>query len=274
MQSWLINGQPGELIAARNRGLAYGDGLFETIAVRAGGARLIERHLERLATSCARLAIPAPSANVLAGEIESLCRGCERGTIKVVITRGDGPRGYGYTDGLRPTRLVGFDADNAVVARSPARVVSCRTPSSTNSALAGMKTLNRLDSVLARAELRQSRADEGLMWDDHGHVSGGTMCNLFAVHDGRLLTPALDRGGVRGVMRGQVLDVAAHLGLETIECPIDRDLLGKAGEAFLTNALVTLWPIRSIDGHELPDGPVASALIDALDGLGISEATG
>jgi 4-amino-4-deoxychorismate lyase len=269
---WLINGRPGNGISANDRGLAYGDGLFETIAIRDGRPRLIGRHLRRLTSGCERLSIPAPPGSVLVEEIASLSRGVARGTVKIVITRGEGPRGYGIVDGLAPTRLVGFQPQADPSARPAAEVVSCRTPSTINGALAGLKTLNRLDSVLARAELRASGADEGLMWDDRGQVSGGSMSNLFVVHQGRLLTPVLDRGGVRGVMRDEVLDVAAGLGLDVVECAVGREVLAEAGEAFLTNALVTIWPVRSLDGREFARGGIASALSRALAARGIAEA--
>jgi len=250
---WLVNGDPGAGITPQDRGLAYGDGLFETIAWRAGAPRFLALHRERLAAGCARLALPEPPFALVEAEMARLAAGAARGTAKVVITRGPGPRGYAPPAAPAPTRLVGFFRDPEPAPRRPARLVTCATIAATTSTLAGLKTLNRLDSVLGRAECVAAGADEGLLLDDAGLLIGGTMSNVFLVAAGGLRTPRLDRGGVRGIMRSIVLEEARGLGLAATECAIGREQLERAEAVFVTNALVGLWPAGSLDGRALAD---------------------
>lgn len=274
MQTWFVDGQPSVAIGLDDRGLAYGDGLFETIALREAKPRFFDRHMRRLTEGCRRLAIATPSPEVIAADIAKACNVHARGTIKVIITRGSGPRGYGWRDGMRPTRIVGFDPDMG--ARSSLRadgvpVAHCRTRASSNASLAGMKTLNRLDNVLARGELREGGCDEGVMFDGNDRAVGGTMTNLFAVRDGRLLTPALDGAGVRGIMREIVIEGAAGLGIECSETVVTRDDLARAEEMFLTNALIGLWPVSSCGGVEYRVGAVTRSITAELCRRGVEE---
>lgn len=258
MQTWLVDGSPDGRIDAGDRGLAYGDGLFETLAWRGGAARFEALHWERLAAGCRRLGFPAPPLGAIAADLRRLAAGCARGTAKVILTRGTGPRGYAPPPEARPTRIVGFEAEAAPAARRPgARCHSCATVAARSPTLAGMKTLNRLDSVLARAECRAAGTDEGLLWDDGDMLVGGTMTNVFLVADDRLLTPLLDCAGVHGVMRRVAMEEAAALGVPVAETRIGRATLAQARAAFLTNARLGLWPVAGIDGRPL----------DAADGL-------
>lgn len=275
MLAWLVNGQPGNAISADDRGLAYGDGLFETIAIRRGEARFLERHFARLSGGCRRLGFPDPPLQAIGDDVADLIKGQDRGTVKVIFTRGSGPRGYRIPERAEPTRLVGFDAEaRSADEQRPrgARVVSCRTPASCNPALAGLKTLNRLDNVLARSEWQRADADEGLMWDHRGLAVGGTMSNAFLVRKGRLMTPALDGFGILGVMRGIVIEAAAAMGLPVEEREITRREMEEADELFLTNALIGLWPVQCLDGRMIDVGPATRGIADELKAGGVGEA--
>jgi 4-amino-4-deoxychorismate lyase len=275
VQTWLVNGCTGSLIPADDRGLAYGDGLFETIALRRGLPRFLERHMARLAAGCVRLGIPPPASGTIAEEIGLVRAGCEAGTVKVIVTRGTGPRGYRWRPGQMPTRMVGFDPEDGRHHRARGEgvvVVHCRTPASSNPVLAGMKTLNRLDNVLARAEWTNDEdAQEGLMFDSQGCVTGGTMSNLFVVRDGRLLTPALTRCGVRGVMRDLVIEQARAAGIDVTEREIAREELAVADELFLTNALIGLWPVGRCGDRPCRPGDVTRRVATALAQVGVEE---
>lgn len=274
MQTWLVNGQFDHVVEAGDRGLAYGDGLFETIAVRNGAPRFFDRHLARLLDGCRRLNIPDPPAQRIDDEIIQLIAGARHGTAKVIITRGIGPRGYRPPMAARPTRAIGFTPDDGDLPTGhPAgiRVISCRTPVSCNAALAGLKTLNRLDNVLARSEWQDDAVSEGLMCDSGGRLIGGTMSNVFMVRGGRLLTPALDRCGIRGVMRAVVMESATGIGLTAMETEIGAQDLVQADELFLTNALIGLWPISSCAGRPVDIGPVTNAIAANLAARGVAE---
>src|SRR5436190_13609645 len=114
---WLLNGERGRTLDPADRGLAYGDGLFETLAIRRGVPRLFERHLARLQEGCRRLALAAPPPARLRAELAEVTAGAAHGTAKLLITRGGGPRGYRARGGA-PTRLVGFAAEPPAVRRT------------------------------------------------------------------------------------------------------------------------------------------------------------
>ncbi len=210
MSIW-INGRRGTVIDCRDRGLQYGDGLFETMLVRRRRVRLLELHLDRLTDGCKRLRLSIPAA-AIEREIILRARQCQDGVLKLIVTRGRGARGYRPTGDERCTRVL---SQNPVPA-APAGIRTvrlCRTRLGINPDLAGLKTLNRLESVMARAEWRDARIWEGLMRDVEGSVVCGTMSNVFLRRGSTLMTPALDRCGVAGVMRRWVLEQAKELRL-------------------------------------------------------------
>jgi 4-amino-4-deoxychorismate lyase len=140
----------------------------------------------------------------------------------------------------------------------------CATRLGHNPALAGAKHLNRLEQVLARREWNGSAVREALMCDQEDFVVEGVMSNVFVVHAGKLLTPRLDRCGVRGVMRARVLRAAAQLGLEAEEARFGLERVVAADEIFLTNSLIGIWPVAELEGHRFRPGPVTTALMERL----------
>ena len=264
----LVNGRADGTVDILDRGLHYGDGLFETLAVVGGRIQLWDRHLRRLEEGCRRLRLPLPDPAALFGEAQSLCTGRDRAVLKVLLTRGPGARGYRIDrSASAPTRLLLLYSAPAYPAehwRDGVAVRRCATRLGTNPALAGIKHLNRLEQVLARDEWDDPEIAEGLMLDQHERVVSGTMSNVFAVRDGRLLTPALSDCGVAGIMRGLVLETAAGWGVETAQASLVMAELLEADEVFLSNSLFGVWPVRSIDATPLQAGPVARRLAAAL----------
>lgn len=267
MSVW-INGSPAQDLSAFDRGLNYADGLFETMRVRHRGVSHIDRHLDRLSEGCRRLGLDGVDVAVLRGEIAMRAESQSAGTLKLIVTRGVGPRGYRPVVTGAPTRiLISSDARAAdQSAASGVRIRYCRTPASENVALAGLKHLGRLDSVLARGEWSDADIAEGLLRDSRGSVVGGTMTNLFAVHGGKLVTPRIDRAGVRGVMRGVVMDAARDQGLAVSEAPLEASDIVVADELFLTNALIGVWPVRELDGRAYAVGPITRRAQQWADG--------
>jgi 4-amino-4-deoxychorismate lyase len=251
----LVNGSESGVIALADRGLQYGDGLFETIAVRRGRPRLLDLHLARLAAGCARLALPMPERALLEHEIEVVTEADEQ-VVKLVLTRGPAGRGYRAPEKPEPTRIV-----CAYPAPAPreatARVRTCSTPIGLSPALAGIKHLGRLENVMARSEWREARIAEGLMLDPDGHVVCATQSNLFLLREGELLTPLLDRAGVDGVMRRTVLRWARERCIVAREARLRVEDLHRAEEVFLTNALVGAWPVAELDGRPVRQGGLA-----------------
>ena len=245
-----INGRPATTVDYRDRGLQYGDGVFETMRVRRGQVRLLEHHLDRLYRSCKRLKITAPRLSVLRHEIQTMAAARRESLLKLIVTRGVGPRGYRPSGRERCTRvLIQLPLDRAVRQNppEPVRVRVCATPLGLNPALAGLKTLNRLESVMARAEWRDPRIWEGLMRDVEENIVCGTMSNLFLKRGSLLMTPLLDRCGVAGVMRRWVLENAGELRLRPVERRIRWQDLRAAEEVFLSNAVVGVRSVAEIE---------------------------
>lgn len=250
----LINGEPGERVAADDRGLQYGDGLFETLAVRGGVCEFWDRHMQRLMQGCGRLRIPPPSPELLQAEAAQLAGTAESAVLKIIVTRGRGGRGYQAPHRVEPMRLLRiFDmpAHPAHHAEAGVRVRLCDQRLGWNAALAGLKHLNRLEQVLARMEWDDPDIAEGLMLDQAGNVIEGTFTNLFAIIDGRLITPALNRCGVAGIMREVIMELAAA---EAGGCAV-RDIpqaeLQDADGLLLSNSVLGIWPVRELDGRKL-----------------------
>jgi 4-amino-4-deoxychorismate lyase len=269
---WLVNGQTTGVDPA-DRGLAYGDGLFETMAADGGRIRWLDYHFERLEDGCRRLGIDVPARALLREEIAAACPRAGRAAVKLIVTRGAGARGYAPPDPApTPTRIVGisswpdYPSDRYTVG---IRVQTCRLRLAEGSALAGLKHLGRLEQVMASRELRGTDAAQGLLLDVSGRVVSGTSSNLFVVKDGALTTPALTRCGVRGVMRRVVLETAASLGLACRECDIDPADLAAADELFMTNALFGLWPVARLDARSFATGSLTQRLMREL-GYGVA----
>lgn len=263
----LINGRPGSSLEVSDRGLHYGDGVFETMLVRDGRARYFSRHMRRLESGCNCLGIQAPDPSVIAGEIKSLCEEDSRAVAKLIVTRGAGERGYAPPAQAEPRRLVlaypwAEESDLPVSAGIAVRTCSIRL--GINPALAGVKHLNRLEQVLARSEWTDKRIGEGLMFDHDGFLTEGVHSNVFLVSGGRVRTPLLDRCGVAGVMRERVLEIAADAGLSTERCRLVRDDMLAADEVFLTNTLAGILPVNCIDQQRYPVGKITRRLLALL----------
>lgn len=267
MTMHLINGQRTESIDARDRGLHYGDGLFETLAVRAGAPLLWERHMQRLMHGCARLGLPAPDVALLHRETTHVCANAARGVLKIILTRGVGGRGYRCAAST-PTRILTLhpwpDYPDAFKQQG-IKVRICATRLGMNPALAGVKHLNRLEQVLARNEWDDADVPEGLMLDGAGRVIEGTLSNVFAVRDGALLTPDLSQCGVAGVMRALILEQAAAWGIETRVTQFGVEELTAMHEVFVCNSLIGVWPVRELAGAALAVGPLTRRIAAHID---------
>jgi 4-amino-4-deoxychorismate lyase len=274
MDKWLVDGEQSTTLAISDRGLAYGDGLFETIAIRNGACRFMHAHIERLQRGCERLAIPAPDPAQLQREAAALitATNCAHGTLKIIITRGSGPRGYAFAAAaVVPSRIVGISVGTRDAVHDGVRIRFCDTPVSRNPALAGIKSLNRLAQVMARAEWHEPNIAEGLMTDDRGNLIGGTMTNLFIVRNGNLRTPPVTDCGIAGIMRSKVIASATQLGLNVDEMYFSRRELENATEIFLTNCLIGLWPVHAIETLEFTTGPITQQIKSALATAGVTE---
>jgi 4-amino-4-deoxychorismate lyase len=259
--SWL-NGQPCIGLPVHDRGLAYGDGLFETIRVADSQAPLLDRHLQRLRDGCQRLAIPIDT-DELRNELARFFPVLGRGVAKLIVTRGTGQRGYAPPEPCQPQRLLlgsplpAYPPQNALAG---IRLFPCETRLAEQPRLAGIKHLNRLEQVLARAEWHDPAYAEGLMRDMSGRVVEGVFSNLFMVVDGELRTASLVRCGVAGVMRAEIMARASQHGRTVVESDISYAELLQADEVFLCNSLYGIWPVTALAERVWPVGPLTRKL--------------
>jgi 4-amino-4-deoxychorismate lyase len=262
-----VNGAPADAVSALERGLHYGDGLFETMACIGGRVRFLELHLARLARGCAQLNIAGPDPAALARELGSLGAGPARCILKLILTRGPAlARGYAYPQGQAPTRIVLRYpwAGPAVEPAAGVRVRIARLRLAENPALAGIKHLNRLEQVLARAEWDDPEVAEALLFSRSGALISGTMSNVFLVRGASVLTPRLDVCGVAGVMREVVMAVARDCAIPVQEAVLGAADLDAAQEMFLTSSLTGIRRVGEIEGRILAGDTVSRRLQAAL----------
>ena len=269
-----VDGRVAAEVSPLDRGLHYGDGLFETIGCVAGRPRFLDLHLKRLASGCARLAIPAPDPGTLAQEITRAAAKRGGAILKLIVTRGPAhARGYGVSGAEQGTRILLRYPPGPAAAGEGVRVRLGELRLGENPALAGVKHLNRLEQILARLEWSDPGIAEALLFSSSGALVSGCMSNVFLVHGGRLSTPRLDRCGVAGVMREVVGRLAVRHGIEFEQLPLDLEGLNAAEEIFLTNALTGIRPVRELEGRAVPPGPVTRQLQQALAPLFIGKET-
>lgn len=264
----IVNGTPSETLAVRDRACMYGDGVFRTMVLRNGVIRCWRGHYEKLAADCAALELRCPDREALNRDIEQIVARQPDGVVKIVVSRGEGGRGYAVEPAQNVTRLVMATSlpdypENWVTQGVAARTCALRIAHQPR--LAGIKHLNRLENVLARREWHDPEIAEGLMLDRDGSVIEGTMSNLFVRHQQTLSTPDLSRCGVAGLQRARIMRLALRLGLRVQVTDIRLETLLRADEAFLCNSVIGVWPIRALDGARLPVGPAAHALRDMLE---------
>ncbi len=244
----LINGIPDNLLPITDRGLAYGDGVFETFRLIKGEVFLFDRHWWRLTESLKHLNISLPLSET---ELKTAFRTVVAegtGIAKLIVTRGSGGRGYRVPDQSDSQWILqGFPLpeSNSDHYLKGVGVRSCELKLSEQPLLAGMKHLNRLEQVMARSEW-QDEYVEGLMFSRSGALIEATMANLFVVQENLLLTPRLDLCGVQGVMRDAILNAdAAYLpqGTEVKEALLDAHILRNSDAAFICNSVRGIIPL-------------------------------
>ncbi len=249
----LVNGEPGSVISVHDRGLQFGDGVFETIAVQSGEMLCYEAHFARLEAGCRHLSIVCPHRGLLEEEAYRLCRPFASATLKIVVTRGTGRRGYGYPEDISPNRILTVHERPSYPAAYyregvPSYICSRRLTQQPH--LAGIKHLNRLEQVQLRAEIAATPYPEGVALDQDGNVIEGSMSNLFMVKQGKLITPDVSRCGVKGVIRQLIIEQNKAAGIETTIRDIKPEELYEADEVFYCNSLIGIWPVRSIGNKD------------------------
>lgn len=271
LHKFLVNGVCVGVLPVVNRGLNYGDGLFETVFVNHAGTPVcLPLHLKRLQSSCERLNIDCDHSR-LAQEIDQLLVGVDTHSIlKIIVTRGYSGRGYSprHAAGERILSLSIMLKPPKTPPVNGVAVRLCNTRLSVNPLLAGMKHLNRLEQVMARSEWCDPAIAEGLMLDTQGRLIEGTQSNVFLLTAGGLKTPLLHRCGVAGITRAVVMQtLAPQIGMSVCEEDLTMDDLLAADAVFLTNSLMGICPVIKIGCHHKVIDPRVVVLQQALNAL-------
>lgn len=276
-----VNGVLDASVSPLDRGFAYGDGLFETCRLHRGVLTLWSLHQQRLSIGAEQLQIP-----LNLGELDSQRQqillavanaGHQDGVLKLILTRGQGGRGYAPPTDPNPTLcwqfFPGVNPSWEKNARLGIQLRVCDQRLPDNPRLAGLKHLNRLDYVLARSEWTDEYP-EGLLLDQQGYVVEGTVSNLFAWLDGQLCTPSLELAGVAGVMRRYIREtLAPQLGVKVVEQQLTLENLTQARELFVCNSVFGIWPVTRLlpEGLDYPIGQVSRELQSAWQSFVESE---
>lgn len=247
----VINGSKNQLISTLDRGLMYGDGLFETIAVKDGNTQYWEEHLERLQRGCEVLGLDQLDAAQLKQEVFLAIGDESRCIIKIIITRGVGSRGYKPTK-KELTRIVqkypwpesAFNYNQEGV-----DITLCKFRLARQSRLSCIKHLNRLEQVMARSEW-EDEFQEGLVCDTHDLVIEATSSNVFIELKDALITPDLTQCGVDGVMRNKIIEYCIANGIKISIREVDLELLFQADAIMLCNCIIGVWHVKSFDGRK------------------------
>lgn len=246
----LVNGRPDTAIDLSDRGFQFGDGVFTTLLVQDGVPLFAREHLDRLFRDAGILRLPPPDRERLVAEMREIVSGCSSGILKIHWTRGTGGRGYLPPEELSPTRaliLRPTDALSAVLP-SPCKLRWAEMRLGINPVVAGAKHMNRLEQVLARLEWRGAEFDESLLLDSEGFVVEGVATNLFYLDGTTLVTPLLDRAGVRGVMRDLLMQMAKGSGYSVREERVKPESLQHADALILTNSVRGICPVGTLAG--------------------------
>jgi 4-amino-4-deoxychorismate lyase len=278
MADWFSKGEAVEGVSITDRGFQYGDGLFETIAIRNGQPRLLHYHIDRLTRGCKILGINMPSENELTEGLEHALQNSNVLTAyavaKIIISAGVGLRGYGRTFADSPSVLFrAFPAAPVALESYSGGIdtVICKTRLASDSATAGLKTLNRLEQVLARSEFIETGVFEGLTMDAEDNIICGTMSNVFFVNEKSISTPPLDRCGVEGVMRRHIIETLRKQGTDITIRPCAMSDIEEIDEVFLSNSQFGILPVKSCMQMQWGVGEITQNVMSILANNAVPE---
>jgi 4-amino-4-deoxychorismate lyase len=254
-------------VSAADRGFGYGDGVFRTVRLAGGRVAAWHRHATKLADDLARLQLGPPDLLRIEADLADLAAEHPDCVVRITVTGGASTRGYRRRHGAPLCTVLRATLPPVVppeAARAGIELYLCSLRLADQPALAGVKHLNRLEQVLARAEWDDERMPEGLTLDAAGHAICGTMSNLFIAEGKRLATPDLSRCGVAGVQRGRILDWARVAGIPcTIEpLPLARVLAADA--LVVCNSVAGAWWVRQLCDRTFARPAWHAALLDHL----------
>ena len=276
-QSYLINGSFDATISPFDRGFAYGDGVFRTLVMRNGVPESWPQHYQKLVADCAAINIVCPSAELLMSDLQQLflidAQSDKKSSVaKIIITRGEGNRGYTPPAITAPMR---------VVTKSPmpeypetrftdgVNLTVCETRLAAQPLLAGIKSLNRLENVLARMEWNEHTFNDiaisdGILLDANDNVIECTAANIFARFSNTLITPSLTQCGIAGITRQRIIELAHTLSLKISIETFSLEKLLMADEVIICSSLYGAFQVQSIQEKFIKTASLATNIRGAL----------
>jgi branched-chain amino acid aminotransferase len=261
-------------ISVFDHGLLYGDGIFEGIRAYKGTVFKLKEHINRLFQSAhaMMLQMPLTKEKIIDAVLETLRKNKMKDAyIRLVVTRGVGDLGLDprkcpkatviiITGGIvlhgEESKMKGVMAHVSWVRRHPVDATSHE-----------IKSLNYLNSVMAKIEANSAGADEAICLDKNGFVAEGVGENVFIVKNGTVLTPPVCSGALPGITAQVVTKLAAKLGYEVVESNITPYQLLNADEAFFTGTAAEIVPIREVNKRQIGEGkpgPITKKLMTAF----------
>ena len=278
MSLWISNGITVDSIPVDDRSAQYGDGLFETVAIRGGKPRFWDQHMARLRMGCEKIGIEPPSVAAVRADadaaISALEGAAEFATLKIIVSAGSGPRGYGRRQDTRPTNRVGIFPGQPLPVKhyqEGVEVRICATRLAIQPQLAGVKSLNRLEQVLGRSEWDDEAVFEGLMVDTDTRLICGTMSNVFIARQNVLITPAITRCGISGIMRQQIIGWLQDAGVTCEVRDLEIEELHTADEVFLSNSQFGVLPVSRCRESHWSVGPITRQAMALASDHGVME---
>ena len=247
-------------IALDDRGFTLGHGLFETVLWSDGTPEYWDAHVERLDRGCRALSLLQPDRDDVRAAAEAALKAKgspRRAAVRINWSAGPGDRGLDPPTDRQP-RLTATASITPPPA-GPARLATAQVRRNDRSPASRLKTLSYIDNVIARAEARAAGADEALMLNTAGEVACAAAANVFWIRHGEVFTPDLACGVLDGILRREVIAACHALGLPVHEVFANSGRVAGA-PMFITNSLIGVRPVASLDGRELPSVPVVAAI--------------
>lgn len=241
----LINGAKQSKTTVFNRNTQFGDGLFETCVIESKNILFWSYHSARLSKGCKKLGIEPVDESYWLSDIRkalsiSRLNDC---VVKIILSRGESLRGYGFSDDIQPVRMVIVSEPLKSSPNQNLALGFCESGYSSNPKLAGIKHCNRLEQILARADLKR---DEGIMLDEEGEIISVTQGNIFSIYANTLSTPRLENCGIEGTRRAIILEIASEIGMQINVDSISVDKLMESDEVFISNSVMGIQSVAKI----------------------------
>lgn len=258
----LVNNTFTNHLSVYDRGIAFGDGFFETMKWMISNDNLPQvefwnRHMNRIIHSCKIAKINIPSLKILNSYKCKILnkakqKNIKEGILKLIITRGSGGRGYRFDEKMKPTIIFlsfPFQPYESSFYSKGIELKIYKNFLSKNYSLEGLKHLNRFDSVLLSNEIDKRGDFEGLVADENSNIIEGMMSNIFFIRKKILHTPNIQNIGIKGIMRQVVIEKFSYLFDKVVVENINKKRLEMFENAFITNSIMGIMPVKKIENN-------------------------